>query len=223
MKHMKKLKTTLFLLLTILLQQSLYAQQIEDRIDNVPYKLSVYNSPENYTVKGDQVIISAKGKTNLFNNPNGQSKVNNAPMILFEPKGDFTLSAHVTGDLEAVYDVAALVVYQDENIWGKLCYENSVSKQPTIVSVVTRTYSDDCNSMTVGKSAYLSVVKKGKEFSFFYSKDGLEWNMIRSFRLNVDDNVKVGFASHGSRGNGFTGKFSQIKFQEKAIDDMRNF
>jgi len=216
----KRTIISLFIFL-FLLQQSILAQQITDRLDNIPYELSIYNSPEKYIIEGSKVIISAKGKTNLFNNPNGKSKISNAPMILFEPKGDFTLSAKVTGELEAIYDVAALVLFQDEDVWAKLCYENSVAKQPTIVSVVTRTYSDDCNSQVVGKSAYLSIVKKGKEFSFFYSKDGADWTMIRSFHLDTNDGLKIGFAVHGSRGDGFTGIFSEIRFEEKTLEDMR--
>lgn len=199
---------------------SMSAQQ-SDRIKSIPYVLTVYNDPVSYTIVEDAIEISAKGRTNLFNNPNGKSNVHNAPMVLFEPKGDFTLSAKVTGQLKAVYDVAALVVYQDENIWAKFCYENSVDKKPTIVSVVTRNYSDDCNSVSTGKYAYMSIVKKGNEYSFFYSKDGKKWSMVRHFHLETKGKIKLGFASHGSRGDGFTAKFSEIKYQDKALDDMR--
>ena len=54
--------------------------------------------------------MTASRKTNLFNSPSGKLKVVNAPLILFEPEANFTISAKVTGKLKAVYDVAALVV-----------------------------------------------------------------------------------------------------------------
>jgi len=189
----------------------------------IPYDIKVTNNPVSFSITDEVVKLSARGKTNLFNNPNGVYNVQNAPMALFEPEGDFTLSARVTGKLKSVYDVAALVVYQDGDLWAKLCYENSVNKVPTIVSVVTRKYSDDCNSMSTGDYAYLSVVKKGKEFSFFYSQDGIEWSMIRSFHHDLDANkkLKVGFASHGSRGDGFTAIFSDIKYANESLDNMR--
>lgn len=213
-----------FRLLTVViffLPEVTSAQQINESIDNIPYKLTLYNTPTAYAINKNSVEISAEGKTNLFNNPDGKSKVNNAPMILFEPEGDFTLSAKVEGELNAIYDVAALVIYQDENVWAKFCYENSVKKQPTIVSVVTHIYSDDCNSMTTGDYAYMSVVKKGQQYSFFYSEDGTNWDMVRSFNLETKGKIKTGFAVHGSRGDGFTGIFSDIKFKERAIEDMR--
>lgn len=192
------------------------------KMTNIPYELTAYNNPVDYSLMNDGIRLSASGKTNLFNNPDGLTKVNNAPMILFKPVGDFTLSARVTGKLDAVYDVAALVVYENENTWAKLCYENSVAKQPTIVSVVTRTYSDDCNSMTTGDYAYLSVVKKGNQYSFFYSVDNKSWSMIRSFHLETKGQIKAGFAVHGSRGDGFTGIFSEIKYKDSALEDMRS-
>lgn len=218
MKFVLVLKT----LLVILIFSFDVSAQEADTIKTIPYPLKVYSDPVSYIAKDTEVTISAKGKTNLFNNPNGKSNVNNAPMILFEPEGDFTLSAKVSGKLKAIYDVAALVVYGDENTWAKFCYENSVQKEPTIVSVVTRAYSDDCNSVQAGGSVYLAVVKKENEFSFFYSDDNVSWKMIRHFNLESANKLKVGFAVHGSRGNGFTATFSEIKYQDKALDDMRS-
>ncbi|WP_239063657.1 DUF1349 domain-containing protein [Bacteroides sp. 51] len=211
---MKKKPILIFTFCLLFLSQSVFAQQLVERVESIPYPLAVYNSPVGYLVEGNTIQLSAVGKTNLYNNPNGSPKVTNAPMILFEPEGDFTLSAKVSGNLQAIYDVAALVVYQDENTWAKFCYENSVKKQPTIVSVVTRTYSDDCNSVLTGGYAYMSIVKKGNQYTFNYSIDGREWDMIRSFNLATTGKIKVGFAAHGSRGDGFTGLFSEIKFEQ---------
>ena len=45
--------------------------------------------------------------------------------------------------------------------------------------------------------------------------------MVRIFNLETKGKIKVGFAAHGSRGDGFTGVFSEIKYQPNALDDMR--
>ncbi len=192
------------------------------KVAGIPYTLEVVNEPVACLADGNNLSLSAKGKTNLFNNPNGITRVQNAPMVLFSPKGDFTLSAKVTADLKSIYDVAALVVFQDADTWAKFCYEYSVDKLPTMVSVVTRTYSDDCNSVTAGEFAYMSVVKKGEEFSFFYSTDNVNWKLIRHFRLQLTGTLKAGFATHGSRGDGVSARFSDIKFLDKALENMRN-
>ena len=196
-------------------------EMINQRISTIPHNLIIHNRPVDYTIEQDRVSITSAGKTNLFNSPSGAPRVTNAPLILFEPEADFTMSARVTGKLKSVYDVAALVIYQDDDVWAKFCYENSVDLRPTIVSVVTRTYSDDCNSMPAGDHAYMAVVKRGSEYSFFYSPDNQNWQMVRNFNLETTGKIKVGFAAHGSRGEGFTGIFSEIKYQPKALDDMR--
>lgn len=191
------------------------------QISTIPHNLLIHNQPVDYLIKGNSIRITADGKTNLFNSPSGKPKVVNAPLVLFEPEADFTLSARVTGKLKSVYDVAALVVYQDDDTWAKFCYENSVDLIPTIVSVVTRTFSDDCNSTPTGDYAYMAIVKKGSEYSFFYSPDNKSWSMVRNFNLPATGKIKAGFAAHGSRGDGFTGEFSEIKYLPRALDDMR--
>lgn len=210
-----KLSSIPFLLSRHNTPKSFQVTDINKRISTIPHNLIIYNRPVDYEIEKDRISITAAGKTNLFNSPSGKSKVANAPLILFEPEADFTMSARVTGKLKSVYDVAALVIYQDDDVWAKFCYENSVHLQPTIVSVVTRTFSDDCNSMPAGDYAYMAVVKRGAEYSFFYSSDNKNWLMIRNFNLGTKGKIKVGFAAHGSRGDGFTGVFSEIKYQRK--------
>lgn len=216
------MKKCIIALSITLLSLGIYAQKISNKIKGIPYEMEVINSPVTYSISESDISISSPGKTNLFNSPSGTTPLQNAPLLLFEPATDFTLKAKVSGNLAAVYDVAALVVYKDKDTWAKLCYENSVEKIPTVVSVVTRTFSDDCNSVSTGDYAYLSIVKKGDEFSFFYSADGDKWKMIRNFHLDTGGKVKLGFASHGSRGNGFTANFSEIKYIDKAMEDMRD-
>jgi regulation of enolase protein 1 (concanavalin A-like superfamily) len=221
---MKKLIITLLMGL-LLIPGSTVAQKSKMKLNGIPFPLEIKNTPVACTITGDSVLeLAAAGKTNLFVSPNGRYNVQNAPMVLFTPDSDFTFVARAAGNLKEVYDVAALVLYQDSAYWAKFCFENSVSKQPTIVSVVTRNYSDDCNSMTVGDSfAYLAVIKKGLEVSLHYSADGKQWRMIRDFRLETGKNLKVGFAVHGSRGDGFNARFSQIRYLPTVPKDLRTF
>jgi len=193
------------------------------RLAAIPYALETQNAPETLRVDEGQTLSFAAPKgTNLFNNPNEKLAVHNAPMVLFQPDGDFVLTARVSADLKAVYDVAALVVYQDAELWAKLCYENSVTKEATVVSVVTRGLSDDCNSMPVPDSfAYLAVARKGREFAFHYSSDGRNWRLIRHFNLALTGTLKVGFAVHGSMGEGTRGLFSDITFSRTPPERMR--
>lgn len=219
---MKQLIITLNLfLLFFCCTVSLKSQNL--KLHSIPFPLEIKNTPTACQILGDSVIeLSAAGKTNLFTSPSGYYNVQNAPMLLFMPDSDFTFTAKLSGELKAVYDVAALVIYQDSSHWAKFCFENSVNLQPTIVSVVTKNYSDDCNSMPINNNfAYMTVIKKGLEVSFHYSADGKIWQMVRDFRLMSDKDIRIGFAVHGSRGNGFSARFSQIEYSSTTPNDLR--
>jgi len=194
-------------------------------ISAIPGELTILNTPTQVRLEKDgSLYLAAPGKTNLFNPPAGSASVQSAPMVLFEaPKAGFVLMAKVSGSLKEVYDVAALVVYQDNNTWAKLCYENSVAKEPTIVSVVTRTISDDCNSQSIASDhAFLAIARKGSVYTFNYSPDGKNWRMIRHFNLATTGKLMAGFAVHDSRGEGFAATFSQITYIPEAPESVGN-
>lgn len=217
--HFFFLSTLLFVSAVVMAQENALS------LKAIPFPLTIKNNPVSCTITGDTLLdLAAAGKTNLYVNPNGNYNVQNAPMVLFTPDSDFTFVAKATATFKAVYDVAALVVYQDSNYWAKFCFENSVSKHPTIVSVVTRHYSDDCNAIPVdANTAFLAVIKKGLEVSFHYSADGKNWQMIRVFRLETGINLRLGFAVHGSYGDGFTARFSQIRYSSATPQRLRTF
>ncbi len=221
------MKKIVFILLFGFLMNLNYLSAQNSRLvlRSIPFALSVKNQPVSCSVIGDSILnLAAAGKTNLFVNPNGKYNVQDAPMVLFTPDSNFTFVARATATFKAVYDVAALVLYQDADYWAKFCFENSVNKQPTIVSVVNRKFSDDCNSITTTDAfAYLAVIKNGLEVSFQYSPDGKQWRMIRNFRLETGKNIRIGFAVHGSRGDGFNASFSDIRYSSIVPTDLRTF
>lgn len=202
--------------------------QTYDRLHlkSIPYPLTVQNDPLDVQIKGDSILkITSVGGTNLFNSPGGNYSVQNAPMVLFKPDNDFTLKTRIKASLKEVYDVASLVVYQNDSLWAKLCFENSVRKETTVVSVVTRGFSDDCNSVNLQEDyVYFLVSKKGKEFSFHYSKDDVKWELVRHFQLLCNnEEVKLGFAVHCSQGEQFSAEFSDIYYSNISLKKMRMY
>lgn len=131
------------------------AVSTELRLAALPAPLAVVNHPVSVRALGELSFeLVAPARTNLFNSPDGKFVRQDAAMLLFPPNRDFILTARVSAELRSVYDVAALVIYQDGSTWAKFCYENSVERQPTLVSVVTRGLADDCNSIPAPASRY---------------------------------------------------------------------
>ena len=231
---MKKKSTLINLIITVLTGYfiiiNVQAQSIDltgnIHIKTIPYTLKEFNSPVNIEVKnGSAVIIASRGKTNLFNSPGDNYYKQNAPMLLFHPDSNFIFSAKIEADLKEVYDVAALVLYQNNDLWAKLCFENSIDKEATVVSVVTKRYSDDCNSIKItDRYVYLSIAKNGDEFSFHCSTDNINWYLVRHFRMDFSkDNLMIGFAVHCSRGDKFLAEFSDIKYSNNGLENMRKY
>lgn len=204
----------------------LHAQDTIYRVAPIPFPLDAVNLPLKVEVNDDSVVVlTARGKTNLFNSPGGNYYQQDAGMLLFHPDSDFTFSAKVQANLSEVYDVAALVLYQDKQLWAKLCFENSADKEATVVSVVTRQFSDDCNSIhPTDNFIYLAIAKKGDEISFHCSSDNQNWYLVRHFRINFNQQeLRLGFAAHCSRGESFTARFSDIQYSTAVPENMRKY
>jgi uncharacterized protein len=166
--------------------------------------------------------IAPSSGTNLFRAPGGGFNMVNAPMVLASADKDFTLVARVSAQLVERYDVGALVLYQDETHWAKLCFENSAHKEATVVTVVTRDRSDDANSETIASPfVYLALARHGDEFSLHFSRDGREWRLARHFEQAFADTLKVGFAAHSDANPHFVVSFSEIAYRPAAPHNLR--
>ena len=172
---------------------------------------------------GDSVNITAGRETDLFNDPQGGYSIDNSPRLVFEPQGDFTLSARVTVGFQSDYDAGVLLVYAYTNLWAKLCFELSPQKQPMIVSVVTHTLSDDCNSVPIDDDhVYLRIARVKQAFAFHYSTDGEYWHMVRLFSLGQEETFVAGFSAQAPTGVTCTASFSEIAFARRLLKDVRS-
>lgn len=172
--------------------------------------------------EGTALTIVAGGRTDLFVDPAGGSEALDAPCLAGLPGGDFQLSARVTVEFAATYDAGVLLLHAHERAWAKLCLEYSPRGRPTVVSVVTRGVSDDCNSMEVdGPRVWLRVARMGPAFAFHASTDGAHWQLVRYFALDEADQMAVGFLAQSPTGDGCSATFDQIRYTSRRLEDLR--
>jgi regulation of enolase protein 1 (concanavalin A-like superfamily) len=190
---------------------------------NFPGGWSVVNGEKGVANVQDGVLrITPSTDTNLFRSPGGNFDVMNAPMVLFAPAENFTLKAKISAQLADAYDVGAMVLYEDDMHWAKLCFENSGLHEATIVSVVTRERSDDVNSETIASPfAYMAIARKGNEFSMHFSRDGQQWGLVRHFQVPFGAKLRVGFTAHTFSNKQFSAGFSEIVYRATAPENMR--
>ena len=197
-------------------------------VAGVPFELTWEGELAGWRDTGDSLEITAAANTDWFFDPGGPTRRANVPRLMGSPVGDFQLSAKVTVDLLATFDAGAIVLAVDEQHWAKLLLERSVAGKPTVVSVVTRGGSDDCDSYSVGEDhTWLRVSSLGNAFAFHASSDGAVWRFVRYFSLACDHSsdgppARVGFEAQSPTGPGCTARFSEIRFVPERLADLRD-
>jgi hypothetical protein len=168
--------------------------------------------------------ITAGPSTDLFIDPETGEQYLNAPRLLVPVRGPFQFSARVRVDFAATFDAGVLLVWIDDETWGKLCFERSPQGDPMVVSVVTRGVSDDANGFTVdGDTAWLRIAHNGSTYAFHASTDGARWELVRHFRLaDKPAEMRIGFEAQSPTGVGCSADFDQVRFIPAALVELRD-
>ena len=198
------------------------AEGLEPFLAGLPGKLSWKNSPLSWRVEGgSQLKISVGKNTDWFVDPFDGKVSSSAPILLFAPNADYLLNAKVSVAFHTKWDAAAFMIWADDHHWAKLSFELSPDKQPTMVTVVTRGLSDDCNSIPIsGKEVFLQVARSGNTYVFYFSMDGHEWKILRTFSLDTDGKQMVGFEAQSPAGEGADVTFSEIHYSPTKIKNI---
>ncbi len=191
----------------------------------LPASLQWINAPVDWQSNHvDALSITAGAKTDLFIDPQSSRPVVNAPRLVFESQDrDFLFSARVSVDFRATFDAGVLLLYVNPQRWAKLCFEYAPDGRPMIVSVVTQTTSDDCNSQPIDDDEiYLRIARLDQAFAFHFSANGHYWHLVRLFRLGEIDALNVGFSAQSPTGDVCTARFSEIRFEKRRLNALRN-
>jgi uncharacterized protein len=200
------------------------------KLPNLPFPLEpAGNPPTGCRIRHGALTLTAAAGTDLFIDPALSAQAGPLPdagrLVGLPPAGDFTLAARVSVEFAGVYDAGVLLVHAGERQWAKLCFEYSPQQQPTLVTVVTRGTSDDCNSWEVEDSTvWLRVTRSGAAWAFHASADGAWWRLLRYFALSGDpaELVRVGFLAQSPTGPGCAATFDQISFRPGAPQNLRD-
>jgi uncharacterized protein len=189
-------------------------------IPGLPGALNWRNPPAswNYDKAASVLTISAPPKTDWFVEPSSGAVANTGPVLLFTPAPDYVFTSQVAVNFAAKYDSGALILWADDHHWAKFSFERSPSGVPAVSAVVTKGTSDTWNSKEFkSDSVFLRVAKSGNVYIFFSSPDGSAWQKLRTFSLDTDLSVQVGFQAQSPAGAGTVAKFSSITYDPHRI------
>ena len=194
-------------------------------LPSIPSELNWINQPLDWKAgPGNQLTVVAGKVSDWFIDPAGNSSKGNAPCALFSARDEnYILSACVKVEFASTFDAGVLFLRESDSSWGKLCFEYSPQGKPMVVSVVTREFSDDCNSIIVeGNTVFLRAAVTPRTIAFHYSHDGKFWHFVRYFTLGASHRLAVGFSSQSPTGAKCTANFTDIVYQSGILKDLRN-
>jgi hypothetical protein len=173
-----------------------------------------------YSLKGDELVITAGPKTDMFRDPNATYNTDNAPKLLFEADDNFVLTTAIEHPFSNKWDGGAIVIKQDNLHWIKFCFEMDYTGARRVVSVVTKDISDDCNSLKIDSNrVFYKVAKADNVFTLYCSADATHWFLVRHFQFEITKGFKVGFLAQSPTGDQCEVRFSNITYQAKKIKD----
>lgn len=173
----------------------------------------------------DAILIEAAAATDWFFEPYGKIRRTNVPRLVRTIDSPiFSLQARVAPAFASDYDAGALFVETAAGAWGKLAFEYSPQKFPTIVSVVTKDTSDDSDGPRFdGKEGYLRLYADNGAFALHFSADGKYWRFLRWFALPLGEGpLTVGISSQSPTGSGCLSRFSEIDLRFDKIENLRD-
>ncbi|MCP4138279.1 MAG: DUF1349 domain-containing protein [bacterium] len=167
-------------------------------------------------------IITAIPETDFFIDTSSNYFACNAPFYFDPIDYDFMIRVKIEPEFKSTYDAGAILIFDDEKNWIKAAFELTDLEYTSVVTVVTKESSDDCNGEQINeKAVWLRILRKNKYWSIHYSIDGETWKMVRYFELNLNKEIRVGVVSQSPMGSGCTTEFTNFQITKNNCTDMR--
>ncbi len=185
--------------------------------------LAWLNEPKSFLLEnGTLQVVAGKG-TDFFNNPVDGTIHSSAPFLYQNIRGDFVATALVRPDFTSMWNATALMVLIDSVHWIKFAFENSDATGNSIVSVVTKGVSDDANGVMLSdqNEAWLKLIRKGDNYSMFWSKDGRNFKMARLCAMPAADPVKLGMEFQCPVGESAKHEITYFGLSATTVNDLR--
>lgn len=172
-----------------------------------------YNEPPTWTIQDNKVTVHTGPKTDFWRLTSGGYIQDNGHFYFERRNGDFRAEVKYSGEYNALYDQAGMMIRVNETTWMK-CGTEFIEGKQHVSAVVTRDTSDwSVVALSSNPSAlWLRVTRAGTTIEVHYSLDGSQYQLLRQFSL-MEDTLDVGLLAASPVGNGFAVTFEKFSIQ----------
>ncbi|GGF65299.1 DUF1349 domain-containing protein [Alteromonas lipolytica] len=186
-------------------------------------RLRWMNMPDVVSFEKGILSVNTAPGTDFFIDPENGSSSASAPFLFYEANGDFVATAVVEPDFSSTWNAVSVMVMLDAVNWIKFAFEYSDATGKSIVSVVTKSLSDDANGVRLPDTdkVWLRVIRKGDLYSMFWSVNGEQFYMARLTRMKSQAIVKVGVEAQSPLKQAATHKIHYFGVEPKTVTNLR--
>lgn len=206
---MKKILLGLFAFLSV---QSVSAQTLE--------KMQWFNEPEQWEIKDNTLSMFVTPQSDYWRISHYGFTVDDAPFYYSTYGGEFEVKVKITGDYQARFDQAGLMLRINHENYIKTGIE-FVDGKFNLSTVVTHKTSD-WSVIALDKPVpyiWIKAVRRLDAVEIFYSFDDKNYTMMRNAWLQDNTPVMVGVMGASPDGKGFNAKFEHFKVTH--LPDLR--
>lgn len=170
-----------------------------------------YNEPQNWQQQDDVITVTAERDTDFWRVTRHDFIKDDAHFYFREVTGDFTATVKVTGEYNALYDQAGLMIRENERVWLKCGIEYLDGVQQAS-AVLTRDFSDwSIVALPDNPSeVWFRVERIGSALEVSFSRTGDDYALFRQGYLTEAATVQVGLMLAAPKGDGFSARFEEF-------------
>lgn len=202
----------------------LVIEDISVSFGDIAFSKSVNNGKAFCKIENERISIEGVKGTNYFNAPDESRFEATAPILLTSVNNEesFTFTTKMQCKLETTYDAGTVYIYIHNNNWLKFAFELDEKNRKRVVTVRTDQTSDDNNHDIIDQDyIYLKISSNVKQLGFYYSLDGMDWNLVRLFKNDYPDNIWIGISSQSPKGSGVITYFENVKLVRENVKNFR--
>lgn len=145
------------------------------------------NEPVEHAVSETKIQITTDPGTDLWQRTYYGFRNDNGHSLLWNVRGNITLTARARFNYDSLFDQCGLVVYSSSECWFKGSIEYHTAGFSRLGSVVTNNGYSDWATVDIASrdEMWYRLSRRGPDFLFESSFDGTEFTQMRIFHLSA--------------------------------------